>query len=100
MGQRVAQRRPFYSEFTTGGTFEEARMDSDTRIAVSESEIATAIGMSVHFLRKDRRGRRLIPFYRIGDSVRYDLTRVREALRAMEEGGPPVKSKKRKSRAA
>jgi hypothetical protein len=57
------------------------------RIAVDETEAAKAIGMSVHFLRKDRRTKRLIPFFRIGDCIRYDLGRVREALAAVEEGG-------------
>ena len=61
---------------------------SDTpRIAVGENDAAKAIGMSVHWLRKDRRTKRLIPFYKIGDSVRYDLGRVREALASVEEGG-------------
>jgi hypothetical protein len=58
-----------------------------TRIAVGEKECAAAIKMSVPFLRKDRAGKRLIPFYRIGGSIRYDLGRVREALLAREEGG-------------
>ena len=58
-------------------------------IAVDEAACATAIGMSVHWLRKDRRGARLIPFYRLGDRVLYNLTRVQEALAAREEGGAP-----------
>ena len=65
------------------------------RIAVDEVEAAKAIGMSVHFLRKDRRDKRLIPFYRIGDCVRYDLGRVREALAALEEGGTHLKPRPR-----
>ena len=62
-------------------------VDKTARIVVCETEAARAIGMSVHFLRKDRRGKRLIPFYRIGDRVLYDLERVRQALLALEEGG-------------
>lgn len=58
-------------------------------IAVDEQTCASAIGMSIHWLRKDRRGARLVPFYRLGDRVLYDLTRVREALAATEEGGTP-----------
>ena len=65
-------------------------------IAVNEQQLAKAIGMSVHFLRKDRQGKRIIPFYRIGDCIRYDLTRVREALASREEGG----AAKQKSRTA
>lgn len=57
------------------------------RIAVDETEAAKAIGMSVHFLRKDRRTKRFISFFRIGDCIHYDLIRVREALAAVEEGG-------------
>jgi hypothetical protein len=43
--------------------------------------------MSVHWVRKDRRTKRLLPFYKLGEAVRYDLERVRQALRATEEGG-------------
>lgn len=60
-------------------------------IAVDEATAAMAIGMSIHFLRNDRRTKRLIPFYRIGDCIRYDLARVREALAAMEEGAVHLK---------
>lgn len=56
-------------------------------IAITEYQLAQCIGMSVHWLRKDRRGKRLLPFYKLGDAVRYDLERVRQALRATEEGG-------------
>ncbi len=57
------------------------------KIVLDESQMAKAIDMSVHFLRKDRRTRRLIPFYKIGGAVRYDIGRVREALKLLEEGG-------------
>jgi hypothetical protein len=62
-----------------------------TRIVVNEVETAKAIDMSVHFLRKDRRTKRLIPFYRIGDCIRYNLDRVRESLAALEEGGAHIR---------
>ena len=68
-----------------------------SKIAVDETEAARAIGMSVHFLRKDRRTKRTIPFYRIGDCIRYDLERVREALVAAEEGGTSRKPRARRS---
>lgn len=61
------------------------------RIAVDEKQAAAAINMSVGFLRKDRQTKRLIPFYRIGGSIRYDLNRVREALAAVEEGGAALR---------
>ncbi len=57
-------------------------------IAVDEHACAEAIGMSVAWLRKDRRTARLVPFYRLGTAIRYDLERVRAALVARaEEGG-------------
>jgi hypothetical protein len=69
---------------------------SDFRcIAVDETEAAKAIGMSVWFLRRDRLGKRIIPFFRIGGSIRYDLNRVREALAALEEGGTHLKPRRR-----
>lgn len=59
-----------------------------TAIAVDEHTCAQAIGMSVAWLRKDRRTDRIVPFYRLGSSIRYDLERVRAALVARaEEGG-------------
>lgn len=70
------------------------------RIAVDETALAAAIGMSVAFLRKDRRTKRLLPFYRIGDSIRYDLSRVRESLAALEEGGAKPTPRKATSGAA
>ncbi len=57
------------------------------RLAVDEHEAAKAVGMSVGFLRTDRRTKRLIPFYRVGDRILYDLDRVRMALLALGEGG-------------
>lgn len=65
-------------------------------IAVDEITAAKMIGMSVHWLRKDRRGIRLIPFYKIGDSVRYDMNRLREALLMLEEGGVQLKTRRAK----
>ena len=58
-----------------------------TPVLVNEHACAEAIGMSVFFLRKDRRTKRCVPFVRLGTSVRYNLERVREALAAQEEGG-------------
>lgn len=58
-----------------------------TRLAVDEKTLAEAIGMSVAWLRKDRSGARIVPFYRLGSSVRYSIDRVREALDKRAEGG-------------
>lgn len=60
---------------------------SQVPIAVDEHVVAAALGLSVHWVRKDRIGKRLVPFYRIGGAIRYNLDRVREALAAVEEGG-------------
>jgi hypothetical protein len=65
-----------------------AKSAPNTTIAVDERACARAISMSVAWLRKDRGGKRLLPFYRVGGRVRYDLSRVRTALAAVEEGGP------------
>jgi hypothetical protein len=69
-------------------------------IAISESEAAQALGVSVHFLRKDRQTKRLLPFYKLGGAVRYNLERVREALAAVEEGGTLLKARARAPRSA
>ena len=58
-----------------------------TRLAVDEKTLAEALGMSVAWLRKDRSGARIVPFYRLGTSVRYNIDRVREALDKRAEGG-------------
>lgn len=66
-------------------------------IAVDESIAAKAIGLSVHFLRRDRQTRRLIPFYRIGGKILYNLDRVREAFDECEEGGMRPKARARRT---
>lgn len=72
-------------------------MNTPAPIAVDENVCAPAIGKSVAWLRKDRLGAKIIPFYRIGKSVRYDLGRVREALASVEEGGPRGKAAARRA---
>lgn len=56
-------------------------LSSSTKL-LDEKEAAELIHMSIHFLRRDRITRRLVPFVRIGRSVRYleeDLDRfIRE----------------------
>ena len=65
-----------------------------TPIAVDDHVIAKAIGMSVHFIRKDRSTKRIIPFYRVGDRCLYNLDRVREALASLEEGGAQLRGRR------
>lgn len=69
-----------------------------TPIAVDEHGLQAALpALSIHFIRKDRTGRRLLPFYRIGKRVMYDLGRVREALAHLEEGGPSQVDNRRRA---
>lgn len=58
-------------------------------IGVTEFDMAELLGMSVEFMRKDRRGKKQIPFWRLGTSIRYNPQRVLEALSLLEEGGSP-----------
>jgi hypothetical protein len=60
------------------------------RMLVDELELAPVLGVSVSFLRHDRYGKKRIPFAKIGGCVRYDLDRVREALRSFEVIGEPT----------
>jgi hypothetical protein len=73
-----------------------AQLLSAVETAVDEHEAAKIIGMSVFFLRKDRRTKRLIPFYRLGDRILYNPRRVFEALASVEEGGAHLKSRCKK----
>lgn len=56
-------------------------------LAVDEKAAAKALNVSVAWLRKDRRTKRLIPFYRLGGCVRYSPEGIRSALADLQEGG-------------
>lgn len=58
------------------------------RIGLDEKEMAACLGVSVHWLRRDRYSKRVVPFFRLGDRVLYSPERVREALQRLECGGP------------
>ena len=60
-------------------------------------DIARLFNLSVSFLRKDRRGARIVPFVQIGTCVRYCPDRVREALLALEQGGQPRRQRRASS---
>jgi hypothetical protein len=62
---------------------------------VDEQAAAAALGMSVGWLRKDRYGKRTIPFFRLGGRIRYDLDRIRCSLAAREEGGVAPRGRRR-----
>lgn len=56
-------------------------------IGVDEFVIAQKIDVSVSWLRKDRRTKRIVPFFRVGDLIRYNPETVAAALLARTEGG-------------
>lgn len=58
-----------------------------TRIALTDKEVAVALGMSLAWVRKDRLTNRVLPYYRLGSAVRYDVEVVRKALMRSQEGG-------------
>lgn len=57
------------------------------QLIVDDRTIAELIGMSLPWVRKDRRTKRLLPFFRLGGRVRYDVPTVRKALLSRSEGG-------------
>jgi hypothetical protein len=62
-------------------------MTIDPRRLLTERELEEARGLTVDFLRYDRRARRLIPYVQIGRSVRYRLDQVDSALDRLVVGG-------------
>lgn len=73
-------------------------MNTAPMLAISEKQIADLTGLSIPWFRKDRRGKRLIPYYRVGGRILYSPERVQAALVALEEGGSLPRAA-RKSRA-
>jgi hypothetical protein len=57
------------------------------QLIVDDKTIAEQIGMSLAWVRKDRLTNRLLPFFRIGGRIRYDVPTVRKVLLARTEGG-------------
>lgn len=94
----TASASPKHTVLDRSRTRHQAEKPPEIKIAVGEFDLAAAIGMSVDFLRKDRSGKRIIPFFRIGKAIRYNPQRVNEALASLEEGGhKPPKPKAKKS---
>lgn len=63
-------------------------VSTDTeRIALTDKQIAKALNVSVAWVRKDRITKRILPFFKLGDSVRYDLATVRKSYASRMEGG-------------
>jgi hypothetical protein len=65
-----------------------------TRNTLTEAEAAQFVGLSIHFLRKDRRTLRRFPFSRVGDRILYRPERLTAALDALEEGGAHIRGRK------
>lgn len=80
-----------------GGQNQSIHLNTTPRLAISEQQCAEAIGMSVAWLRKDRRGKRLIPYYRLGGRILYSPDRIQAALNALEERGSLPKSRREKN---
>ena len=57
-------------------------------LLVVDRVMAPMINVSVHFLRKDRRGPQRIPFIQLGDRCLYDPPEVVAAVKALSVGGP------------
>jgi hypothetical protein len=60
---------------------------SITRESLTDQEVAELVNMSVPWVRKDRRTKRILPFYRLGRSIRYDTDTVLKAMQSRMEGG-------------
>ena len=56
-------------------------------LALNEKDVAARLKVSLSWLQRDRRTKKVIPFYRIGGNIRYSPERVAEALAKLEEGG-------------
>ena len=54
---------------------------------VTDKTLAKILNLSVPYIRKDRLTKRILPFFAIGRSIRYDVATVRASLLARSEGG-------------
>lgn len=61
-----------------------------SRTLVDERVCALSLNKSIGWLRKDRLTKRIVPFVRVGASIRYDLDRVHASF--AEEGGPKARA--------
>ena len=67
---------------------------------VDDNAVATILGISVSAVRKDRIGKRSIPFCRINGSVRYHVPTLVDQFLRTAEGGAPAAMKAPKARKA
>ena len=64
---------------------------------LTESQLAEVTGLTVAYLRDNRRKARDLPFIKLGHRlVRYELTAVRTALAALTVGGPQAQAQAHK----
>ncbi|MBC7620588.1 MAG: hypothetical protein H7293_16660 [Candidatus Saccharibacteria bacterium] len=66
---------------------EQTNHAANLRLALNDKEVAKALGMSLAWVRKDRITKRILPFYRIGGCIRYDVDTVRKVMLSRMEGG-------------
>jgi hypothetical protein len=66
-----------------------------SNIGVDEYNIAKMLGISLAAVRADRYGSKRIPFFKFGDRVLYNPTRVTIAMMAFEQGGDQLKRTKK-----
>jgi hypothetical protein len=71
-------------------------------ILLDENEMAKRLGVSVSWLQKDRSktGRKLVPFVKLGQVVRYVPAAVSAALAALQTGGDATPRQKARRAAA
>jgi hypothetical protein len=60
---------------------------TEVPLIVDDKKLAEIIGMSLPWVRKDRSTNRLLPFFRVGRAIRYDVSTVRKAFMSRMEGG-------------
>lgn len=60
---------------------------TDLPVIADDKQIAEIIRMSLPWVRKDRSTKRILPFFRVGRAVRYDVPTVRKAFLSRMEGG-------------
>jgi hypothetical protein len=71
-------------------------MERHTRLPVTEKEQAEILGISWHHL-INLRTKRLIPFVKLGKSIRYNPAEVEKALKKLtveEHTQPPTRAKR------
>lgn len=57
------------------------------RIFLNTEGAAQVLGQTVRWLEADRIGKQLVPFYKIGGAVKYELRELHEFLESCKRGG-------------